>query len=91
MRAASLLVVIVTLAQACDDPDRQPQPGEPATPGKADGLGTDLDPIERLGDSPSKIRATPRRARSRVDIDRELMWNFAVFASVSSSMAMRLF
>jgi hypothetical protein len=45
--------------------------------------------IDQVGDSPSKIRARLDELDREWDIDRALMVNFAVLASVSSSMAMR--
>ena len=47
------------------------------------------DAIDELGDSPSKIRARLDELDREWDIDRALMLNFAVLASVSSSLAMR--
>jgi hypothetical protein len=47
------------------------------------------DAIDEVGNSPSKIRARLDELDREWDIDRALMLNFAVLASVSSSMAMR--
>ena len=49
------------------------------------------DAIDEVGDSPSKIRARLDELDREWDIDRALMLNFAVLATVSSSMAMRTF
>lgn len=45
--------------------------------------------IDETGDSPSKIRARLDELDREWDIDRAVMLNFAVLATVSSSLAMR--